>query len=141
MLASNAERGTGKRGFGVWLDDVLAGYVDFDLEDPDLPEPGDINIAYAVHPWARRQGVATAAVLLLCERLRHLGAARRAIIRTHPSNGSSIGVARACGFRLVSAPGIDPTTCEAPVSIEDMIFALDLQTPGDGEQFSSRPPS
>ena len=31
-LAGNAQRGAGKRGFGVWLDERLAGYIDFELD-------------------------------------------------------------------------------------------------------------
>jgi RimJ/RimL family protein N-acetyltransferase len=104
MLEANAARGEGKRGFGIWLDDELAGYVDFDPDGPDLPEQRDVNIAYAVHPWARRRGVATEAVRLVCEQLRRNSIGRRVIIRTHPLNHASIGVARACGFQPVSQP-------------------------------------
>ena len=131
-LAANAAGGVGKRGFGVWLDDALAGYVDFDPDGPALPEPGDVNIAYAVHPWARRRGVATDAVLLVCEQLRQGGIGKRAIIRTHPLNRASIGVARACGFRLVSAPvsGQDPSCETDDGSAGDLVFVLDLKSPG-----------
>lgn len=100
MLAENARRGAGKRGFGVWLDGRLAGYVDFDPDLADLPEPGDVNISYAVHPWARRRSLATAAVLLLCDRLSADGVGTRAVIRTEPGNVASVGVAERCGFRL-----------------------------------------
>jgi len=133
-LAANAARGVGKRGFGVWLDDELAGYIDFDPDDPDLPEPGDVNIAYYVHPWARRRGVAIEAVRLVCEQLRQGGLGKRAIIRTHPLNRASIGVARAGGFQPVSAPvsGQDHSceTDDAPAG--DVVFALDLEAPGLG---------
>jgi RimJ/RimL family protein N-acetyltransferase len=134
-LAANAARAVGKRGFGVWLDDELAGYVDFDPDDPDLLEPGDVNIAYAVHPWARRRGVATDAVLLVCEQLRQGGIGKRAIIRTHPLNRASIGVARACGFRPVSAPISGQNhLCETDeASADDVVFALDLEAPRSGE--------
>lgn len=133
-LAANAAYGVGKRGFGVWLDDELAGYVDFDPDDPDLPEPGDVNIAYAVHPWARRRSVATDAVLLVCEQLRQDGIGKRAIIRTHPLNRASIGVARACGFRPVSArpSGQDHLSETDDASAGDVVFALDLEAPGLG---------
>ncbi|WJY00399.1 GNAT family N-acetyltransferase [Curtobacterium sp. 458] len=98
MLARNARRGAGKRGFGVLLDGELAGYIDFDPDANDLPEPGDVNIAYAVHPWARRQGVATVAIRLLCARLEALGVGRRAIIRAETDNDASVTVARNSGF-------------------------------------------
>lgn len=131
-LAANAIRGVGKRGFGVWLDDELAGYVDFDPDGPNLPEPGDVNIAYAVHPWARRRGVATDAVRLVCEQLRQGGIGKRAIIRTHPLNRASISVARAAGFQPVSPPvSSQDHSCETDdVSAGDVIFALDLEVPG-----------
>jgi ADP-ribose pyrophosphatase YjhB (NUDIX family)/RimJ/RimL family protein N-acetyltransferase len=138
MLAANAARGVGKRGFGVWLDEELAGYVDFDPDDPALPEPGDVNIAYAVHPWARRCGVATEAVRLVCEQLRRTDTGKRAIIRTHPLNRASIGVARACGFQPVSAPilGQDQLRDTDDTSASDVIFALHLKAPGLGARLT-----
>lgn len=131
-MAGNAARGVGKRGFGVWLDDELAGYVDFDPDDPGLPEPGDVNIAYAVHPWARRRSVATDAVIWVCEQLRQDGIGKRAIIRTHPLNRASIGVARACRFRPVSAPVSDQDHLRETddSSAGHLVFALDLEVPG-----------
>ena len=57
------ERGAqrGKRGFGGWLDDRLAGYVDFD-PDAGYPSAADgVDSVYAI-PRARRRGVATSAV-------------------------------------------------------------------------------
>lgn len=103
MLAENAARGSGKRGFGVWLDGRLAGYVDYDPDVADLAAAGDVNVSYAVHPWARRRGVAAAAVALLCERLEAEGAALRAVIRTEPENVASVGVARRSGFTAAGA--------------------------------------
>lgn len=44
-LAENASLGAGKRGFAIWLDDQLAGYIDFDPETNDLPAAGDVNIS------------------------------------------------------------------------------------------------
>lgn len=55
-LAENAAAARGKRGFGVWLDERLAGYVDFDPDTADGLEPEDVNISYGVHPWARGTG-------------------------------------------------------------------------------------
>lgn len=108
MLESNARRGTGKRGFGVVVNGELAGYVDFDPDAEGLPEPGDVNIAYAIHPWARRQGVATAAIELICTHLEDLSVGQRAIIRAETGNKHSIAAARSSGFTHlgdIPAPG------------------------------------
>lgn len=105
QLSENAARGQGKRGFGVWLDDRLAGYVDFDPDADNLPSADDVNIAYAVHPWARRRGVATTAVLLVCKHITNEGLASRALIRADPLNTGSVGVATRCGFQLIIEPG------------------------------------
>lgn len=108
MLENNARRGTGKRGFGVVLEGELAGYIDFDADAEGLPEHGDVNIAYAVHPWARRQGVATAAIELICAHLEDLGIGRRAVIRAETGNKPSIAAACSSGFTHIGdfiAPG------------------------------------
>jgi RimJ/RimL family protein N-acetyltransferase len=106
-LARHALAGTGKRGFGVWLDGRLAGYVDY---DPDVEPysgqgfavgPGDVNLAYAVHPWARGRGVAVDAVALVCHLLRAGSLGNRAVIRTEPANGASSRVAEKAGFRYL----------------------------------------
>ena len=105
MLAANAARGTGKRGFGVWLDNKLAGYVDCDPDLEDLPEDGDVNLAYAVHPWARRRGVAVSSILLICDYVSDKNIGSRAIIRVDPLNTASVGVARRSGFELLVDAG------------------------------------
>ena len=69
-LADNAAARRGKRGFRVWLDGRLAGYVDCDPGVRDHLRPGDVNLSYAVHPWARGRGVAGAAVRLICAYVR-----------------------------------------------------------------------
>jgi len=101
VLADNAAADRGKRGYGVWRDGRLAGYVDFDPDVRDGLEPGDVNLSYAVHPWARRSGVASEAVLAVCEELRQRGTARRAAIRVEPDNTASVRVAEKCGFHHV----------------------------------------
>jgi len=53
-LAGNAAAARGKRGFGVWLDRRLAGYVDCDPDVGDGLEAVDVNVSYAVHPRAPR---------------------------------------------------------------------------------------
>lgn len=102
VLAENASAGDGKRGFGIWVDGRLAGYIDFDPDAKDVPAAGDINIAYAVHPWARRQGVATSAVRLMCNHLADENAGTRAIIRTDARNTASQTVAVRSGFRRIA---------------------------------------
>jgi RimJ/RimL family protein N-acetyltransferase len=100
-LADNAAAGRGKRGFGVWLDGRLAGYVDCDPDAGDGLEAGDVNVSYAVHPWARGRGVAVEAVRLICEfvRANHIGT--RAAIRVDPENNASVRVAHKSGFTYV----------------------------------------
>ena len=101
-LAANARAGSGKQGFGVCLDGRLAGYVDCDPDPDDDLAPGDVNLSYAVHPWARGRGVAVEAVRLICEYLREHGTGRRAAIRVYPDNHASVRVAEKSGFTYVS---------------------------------------
>jgi RimJ/RimL family protein N-acetyltransferase len=100
-LAENARVAKGKRGFGVWLDGQLAGYVDCDPDMTDGLEPADVNLSYAVHPWARGRGVATSAVRLMCDFVRSNAIGTRAAIRVEPANQASIRVAEKCAFRYV----------------------------------------
>lgn len=106
-LAESARRGTGKQGFGVDLDGRLAGYVDYDPDGEPYEVaghaigPGDVNLAYAVHPWARGRGVAVEAVRLVCDRLRATGTGCRALIRVEPGNTASVRVAQKAGFRFL----------------------------------------
>jgi RimJ/RimL family protein N-acetyltransferase len=128
-LAANAEAGTGKRGFGVWLDDRLAGYVDFDPEPGGDLEAGDVNLSYAVHPWARGGGVAVAAVLLVCERLREDAIGTRAAIRVEPENVASVRVAQKAGFGFVRdfASTTDRHPDATPRTLS--VYRLDLWRP------------
>jgi RimJ/RimL family protein N-acetyltransferase len=98
QLADNARAERGKRGFGVCLDDRLAGYVDCDPDVVDGLEPGDVNIGYAVHPWARGRGVAGEAVRLILEYMRANRIGTRAAIRVDPRNIASVRVAEKSGF-------------------------------------------
>lgn len=100
-LAANAAAGLGKRGFGVWLDGCLAGYVDCDPDLGDGLGPGDVNISYCVHPWARGRGVAVGAVQAMCGFIRRNGIGSRAVIRVEPENTASVRVAEKAGFRHV----------------------------------------
>lgn len=103
MLAANLERGEGQRGFGVWVDGPLAGYVDCNPEVTDGVRAGEVNITYAVHPWARGRGVATQAVNLICAFIRDHRIGTTAAIRVDPANETSIRLAERCGFRFKQA--------------------------------------
>jgi RimJ/RimL family protein N-acetyltransferase len=100
-LAGNAAAGQGKRGFGVWLDGCLAGYVDCDPDLADGLEADDVNLSYAVHQRARGRGVAVEAVRLICAFVRANQLGGRAAIRVDPDNEASVRVARKCGFAYV----------------------------------------
>lgn len=126
VLAGNAAAERGKRGFGVWRDGRLAGYVDFDPDVDDGLEPDDVNLSYAVHPWARGSGVASEAVLAVCRRLREQGLGRRAAIRVEQENAASLRVAEKCGFRRVRSftSASDRHDDGSPVVL--LLYVLDL---------------
>ena len=100
-LAENEGAGRGKRGFGVWMDQQLAGYIDCDPDLTDGLDAEDVNISYAVHPWARGRGVATEAVRLMCDFVKDRQLGARAAIRVEPGNASSVRVAEKSGFAFV----------------------------------------
>ena len=79
------------------VDDRLAGSVEANLEDRCCG-PGEANISYSVHPWARGQGLAPRAVQLLCGFLDERRLARRAVLRIDPANAASLRVADKTGF-------------------------------------------
>jgi RimJ/RimL family protein N-acetyltransferase len=101
QLASNARAGSGPRGFGVCLDGRLAGYVDCNPDVRDGLDPGDVNISYTVHPWARGRGLAVEAVRLIRAYIREHEIGARAAIRVDPDNHASIRVAQKSGFTPV----------------------------------------
>jgi RimJ/RimL family protein N-acetyltransferase len=101
QLAGNARSGRGVQGFGVLLDGRLAGYVDCNPDVRDGLEPGDVNISYAVHPWARGRGIAVEAVRLMSEHIRDHKIGTRAAIRVEPENHASVRVAEKSGFSYV----------------------------------------
>ncbi|MDX2968050.1 GNAT family N-acetyltransferase [Kribbella solani] len=108
-LAGNAATGAGKRGFGIWKSEGragavparLCGYIDYTPDLADGLDPDDVALAYAVHPWARGQGIAPEAVRLICDVLRANETGTRAAIRVEPGNSASIRVAQKAGFRYV----------------------------------------
>lgn len=87
-------------GYGVWVDDRLGGYVDFDPDLDDGLEADEVNVSYCVHPWARGRGVAEEAVRLVCDVLRRDRIGSRAAIRADPENAASVRVAEKAGFRF-----------------------------------------
>lgn len=125
-LAQNAAAGKGKRGFGVWLDGCLAGYVDCDPDNGDGLDAGDVNVTYAVHPWARGRGVAVEAVRLICDfvRTNHIGT--RAAIRVEPENEASVRVAQRCAFTYVRdyASTTDTHDDGSPVTLNLYVLGL-----------------
>lgn len=101
MLADNAQAGRGKRGFGVWLDGRLAGYVDCDPDLTDGLDEDEVNISFGVHPWARGRGVAGEAVRLMWGFMREQRLGTRAALRIEPENTASIRVAEKSGFTFI----------------------------------------
>lgn len=138
MLADNAAAGRGKRGFGIWRDGRLAGYVDFDPDNADGLEPEDVNLSYAVHPWARGSGVAGRAVLALCEHLRAQGIGSRAAIRVEPENTASVRVAEKSGFRYVRRfpSSTDTHPDGSPVLLSLYVLDLIATTPNPAAEWS-----
>jgi RimJ/RimL family protein N-acetyltransferase len=79
--------------FCVLLDGDVVGWVD-EEERPDLLQPGERNIGWALHPSARGRGAATRAVRLLISQLE----AERAVAVIEPDNVWSRRVATRAGF-------------------------------------------
>lgn len=125
-LADNARAGTGKRGFGVWVDERLAGYVDTDPDNADGLLPSDVNISYSVHPWARGNGVAVEAVSLICEFIRGQTLGRRAVIRVEPENTASVRVAQKAGFTYSNDFSCGTDTHPAGTAVTFSLYVLDL---------------
>ncbi|MBB4753939.1 GNAT family N-acetyltransferase [Actinoplanes lobatus] len=128
-LADNARAERGKRGFGVCLDDRLAGYVDCDPDVTDGLEPGDVNISYAVHPWARGHGVAGEAVRLILEYMRDNRIGIRAVVRVDPDNVASVRVAEKSGFIYVHdfTSGTDKHPDGTPAMLR--LYVHDMEAP------------
>lgn len=132
-LARNAARGAGKRGFGVWLEGKLAGYIDCDPDGPELSKVGDVNISYFVHPWARRRGVAVAAVGAICQFIAAERVGTRAIIRTDPANYASVRVAERSGFTWIGQQRVPAGTSEADQSSGFVVYARALVSEHAGD--------
>ena len=119
-------------------DDRLAGYVDCDPDVMDGLEPGDVNISYAVHPWARGRGVASEAVRLILEYIRENHIGTRAAIRVEPDNVASVRVAEKSGFIHVHnfTSGTDKHPDGTPARLR--LYVHDLDTPSRLTQPSIR---
>lgn len=127
-LAHNAAAGVGKRGLGVWMSGRLCGYIDYDPDNADGIEPQDVSISYAVHPWARGQGVAVEAVRLICTVMRENDVGTRAVIRVEPENKASVRVAEKSGFRYIrDFPSTTDTQADGtPITLS--LYLRDLET-------------
>jgi RimJ/RimL family protein N-acetyltransferase len=125
-LARNAVAERGKRGFGVWLDGHLAGYVDCDPDVGDGLEAGVVNVSYAVHPWARGRGVAVEAVRLICAFVGANQIGKRAAIRVEPENEASVRVALKCGFSYVRDFVSTTDTHDDGTPVTLSLYLLDL---------------
>jgi RimJ/RimL family protein N-acetyltransferase len=124
--ACNAAAGQGKRGFGVWLDGRLAGWVDCNPDVVDGLDTGDVNLSYAVHPWARGRGVAADAVRLICAFVRTNQIGTRVAIRVDPANEASVRVAHKCGFTYVRDFSSSTDTHNDGTAITLSLYLLEL---------------
>jgi RimJ/RimL family protein N-acetyltransferase len=98
------ETGGPRRSFGVREVSTgnLVGMVEADLAVAGLA-PGVANVSYALYPHARHRGLATRAVLLLCEHLHASGTAHTAVIQVDPENRTSLALASRAEFRPAGA--------------------------------------
>jgi len=100
---------TGEYAFAIELDGRLAGMI---AANPVLQEgcrPGDVNVSYGIHPWARGRGVAAEAVGAVAAMIVERGWGSALVLRIEPDNHASLGVARRAGIPLVGEiPGSDP---------------------------------
>lgn len=72
----------------------LDGTIELRLDDPQVPT---VSVGYLVAPWARGQGVARRALILVVAHAFAFGA-HRFVLKTMAGNVASEKVARACGF-------------------------------------------
>jgi RimJ/RimL family protein N-acetyltransferase len=81
----------------IWIDDVLVGWIDYDLER-DWLEPGEVNVGYYLFPAARGKGYASRAVELLLLHLEHETEHTVATLLIDRENTRSLLLARRLGF-------------------------------------------
>lgn len=87
-------------GIRTGVPERIVGTIDAHLELAGL-ERGEANIAYGLYPDARGRGLASRAVILLCDFLATERGVRQVAIRTDSANTASAAVALRTGFRLV----------------------------------------
>ncbi|MHA7133888.1 GNAT family N-acetyltransferase [Oerskovia turbata] len=90
----------GEHVFAIELDGRLAGMAALDATGLDGATTGDVNVSYAVQPWARRRGVATRAVRQAARVAIDRGLGERLLLRIDPRNVASLAVAHSVGVRL-----------------------------------------
>ncbi len=98
LLEQRAAAGSTKRAFTIKVDGRCVGSIDHDADPQDGIGPGDVNIAYAIAPWMRGQGITAHAVGLLCAQLSEQAEGERAVIRCEAENVASGRVAEKAGF-------------------------------------------
>ena len=81
-----------------WVDEQLAGWVDYDLEH-DWLRPGQVNVGYHLFPAARGKGYASRALVLLLRHLERDTEHGVATLLIHPENLRSLALAHRLGFR------------------------------------------
>lgn len=127
-LLAAANAGSTKRAFGIWVDGACVGTIDYSLEVTDGLDSGDVNIAYGVAPWVRGQGVASQAVVQVCETLRDRRIGSRAAIRADLRNPASARVAEKAGFTLLRVVSSASELDEIGDPVVFRIFVRDLST-------------
>ncbi|NBN89971.1 MAG: N-acetyltransferase [Actinobacteria bacterium] len=70
---------------------------------------GTADIGYWVAPWARRRGVARAAITLLCTEIRAIPGAKFVLARIAETNVASRRTVESCGFELTGVSATE--TC------------------------------
>jgi RimJ/RimL family protein N-acetyltransferase len=78
---------------------TLAGMIEANLDNDACGLPaGEVNISFMVQSWTRGRGFATRAVELMCAYLERLEGVDVAVLRIHPDNTASLGVASRAKF-------------------------------------------
>lgn len=115
----HSEAEPGAHAFAVEVDGRLAGMVALNPEPVEGSGPGDVNVSYAVHPWARGSGIATQAVRRAAEIAEGRGLGTTLLVRVDPRNKPSLAVVSRIGARyegeLTCADGSRLSVFRAPL--------------------------